>query len=130
MLQQILRYNCPHQTNTAFQTGDVATLEAMITASYQHTNGSSKAIGKEAWLNYLRKRKKAIDSGELEVLGYEMSELGIEFYGATAIVTAKVSVKNKTEDGTVNNAYRVTNIWINESGVWKRAGFHDGKINL
>lgn len=115
--------------NNAFKTGDLSTLNSMITDNYMHTNGSSKAIDKETWINYLRKREKDINSGELEVLHYNMEETKIEFYDNVAIVTAKVIAKNKTREEIKTNEYRVTNIWIYESGTWKRGGFHDGKID-
>lgn len=57
-----------------------------------------------------------------------MSDPQVEFHGKTAVLTAKIKV-TATNKGTVTeNEYQVTNIWVKESGVWKRAGFHDGKI--
>ena len=114
--------------NTAFKAGDVATLESMITDDYVHTNGTSSPIGKESWLNYLRKRKQDIEDGEFKVLKYTMSEEQAVFHGHTAIVTAKISVVNEKDKILDLQAYRVTNIWVYQDGSWKRAGFHDGKI--
>ena len=114
--------------NEAFRKGDVKILESMITQNYVHTNGNAKSIGKETWLNYLQKREQEIDSGKLEVLNYQMVEQEIILHGDMAIVTGKVEVSNKREEAIQENAYRITNIWVNENGTWKRAGFHDGKI--
>ncbi|MEX0361100.1 MAG: hypothetical protein AB3N10_08935, partial [Allomuricauda sp.] len=69
-----------HKFNTAFQQGDTKTLDSMITDSYVHTNGTSQAIHKSNWLGYLEKRSKRIASGELEVLLYEMDDLGFVHY--------------------------------------------------
>lgn len=114
--------------NTAFQTGDVETIASLVTNNYIHTNGNSKAIRKNDWFAYLNKRSQEIELGILEVLTYQMDEVEIELYDNTAIVTGKVSVSNNKEGKIINNEYRITNIWVQEAGQWKRAGFHDGKI--
>lgn len=114
--------------NTAFQQGDVAALHSMVTENYVHTNGSSKAIGKTTWFNYLDKRATAIASGKLKVIDYKMEDIAIQFHGAIALVTGKVLVTTMEKEELTKNAYRITNIWVNENGQWKRAGFHDGKI--
>ncbi|WP_350288659.1 nuclear transport factor 2 family protein [uncultured Croceitalea sp.] len=118
-----------NQFNLAFQNGDVKTLEAMITDNYIHTNGTSKAIHKKEWLNYLKKREHDIISGKLEVVDYNMDEIAIEFHCNSAIVTAKVKVITKTDKELKESAFRVTNLWVNNSGTWQRAAFHDGKID-
>nr|WP_321237509.1 nuclear transport factor 2 family protein [uncultured Psychroserpens sp.] len=114
--------------NNAFQEGNVSIIESMVTENYIHTNGNSKAIRKKDWLNYLKKREKKIKSGNLEVIEYKMNEIEIEFYNKIAIVTGKIFVSNKEKEDIKNSEYRITNIWVNENGKWKRAGFHDGKI--
>jgi len=60
--------------NTAFAEGDLKTIERLLTGNYQHTNGTSKSIGKKAWLNYFKKRKQDIDTGVLVIKQYEMDE--------------------------------------------------------
>ena len=114
--------------NTAFEEADVEVLQSMITDNYIHTNSSSKAIRKEDWLNYLKKRSESISSEELVITNYEMGEVEIEIHGTTAIVTGKISVSSTTGEGSRDNEYRITNVWVNENGEWKRAGFHDTKI--
>ncbi|AUP78023.1 nuclear transport factor 2 family protein [Flavivirga eckloniae] len=114
--------------NKAFQEGHVKVLESMITENYLHTNGNLKSIRKNDWINYLSKREKEIQSGALEVIEYKLEETEIELHGNTAIVTGKVTVSNKRNNDIKKNEYRITNIWVYESGAWKRAGFHDGKI--
>ncbi len=114
--------------NKAFQEGNNTVLEAMVTENYMHTNGNSKSIGKTDWFNYLKKRKNEIRSGNLEVIQYELDEMKMEFHGNMAIVTGKIRVSNKKKEEIHKNEFRITNIWVNENGTWKRAGFHDGKI--
>lgn len=114
--------------NEAFQQGNVVALDSLTTEQYWHTNGNSKAIGKKDWFAYLDKREKEITSGNLEVINYQMTEREIRVYGDMAIVTGKIEVTQKARGEIQKNAYRVTNIWIHLDGSWKRAGFHDGKI--
>nr|WP_299343712.1 nuclear transport factor 2 family protein [Allomuricauda sp.] len=117
-----------NQFNEAFAKGDMTTLESMITENYLHTNGTSKSIVKQDWLNYLKKRTLDIESGIVETVNYEMDEVSFEFYGNTAVVTARITTGVKRNDSIFNNQYRVTHLWVNEEGQWKRAGFHDSKI--
>ena len=114
--------------NTAFAEGNLAILDSMTTTNYLHTNSSSKVIGKTDWFNYLEKRSARLESGEITVLGYELDQTKIEYHGPSAIVTGRVTVVVQDNLGTKENQYRVTNIWVFENGSWKRAGFHDGKI--
>ncbi|WP_422858960.1 nuclear transport factor 2 family protein [Flagellimonas sp. S174] len=114
--------------NKAFSEGDLNVLDSMTTANYLHTNSSSEVIGKKDWFNYLEKRSKRLQSGEIEVLDYKLDETKVEYHGNSAIVTGKVTVKVKDSLGSKENQYRITNLWVYENGTWKRAGFHDGKI--
>ncbi len=114
--------------NQAFATADIEKLEGLITEDYQHTNGTSQAIGRSSWLSYLGKRKKALESGELVVHSYDMDELQIQQLGGSAIATAKVTVSQTRDSVKEERAYRVTTVWVLEDGTWKRAGFHDGAI--
>lgn len=114
--------------NNAFQAGDVDQLQSMITDNYQHTNGTAQAIGKTTWINYLKRRQQEIASGELIVNSYEMQDTKIEMYDKVGIITARIVVSSTRSGQEQENEYRVTNIWVKDQGVWKRAGFHDGKI--
>ncbi len=115
--------------NLAFKECDIEQLETLITENYLHTNGNSRSIKRNAWLGYLEKRKLEINNGNLVVNTYDMKEAEIELYDDMAIVTGKI-VTSSTKSGEYQeNEYRITNIWIKEEGNWKRAGFHDGKIN-
>ncbi len=114
--------------NTAFKEGDLQVLDSLTTKDYRHTNGSSKVIDKTAWFGYLKKRTHQIRSKSIEILAYEFSEVDIKIQGNTAIVTGKVLVNTKDTSGIRERKFRVTHVWLNDSGVWKRAAFHDGKI--
>ena len=114
--------------NSAFATGNLDILDSLTMDNYMHTNSSSKAITKEDWFNYLLKRKERLESGNLEVLDYTLEEEKLTYHGTTAIVTGKVNVATRDSSGIKRNQYRITNVWVWDKGQWKRAGFHDGKI--
>ena len=115
--------------NNAFIEADTAQLITMLTADYIHTNGSNAPINRQTWLQYIASRKAAIDQGELRILDYQTSEVQISFLENTAIVNARVDVDQVQNGQHQQNAYRVTHMWKDEYGIWKRAAFHDGKIN-
>lgn len=114
--------------NVAFAKGDLTTLDSLTTENYLHTNSSSQVIGKTNWFNYLKKRSEGLKSGDLIVLNYVLDQTKIEFHGSTAIVTGRVTVVTKDSIGSKENQYRITNLWVYKDDHWKRAGFHDGKI--
>lgn len=116
------------ELNQAFVEADTARLNTLITSDYVHTNGNSAPISRDVWLNYIATRKSALDSGSLEILDYETSEVQIRLLENTAIVNAKVSVSEIRDGQQQQNSYQVTHVWKDEHGLWKRAAFHDGKI--
>lgn len=111
--------------NDAFKRGDVAYLKNAITEDYWHTNGNSKPIDGDIWLKYLVKRTKQIESGELAVLKYELSDKVIKYYNDAAIMTGVINIEQRRSGKIETKSFRVTNVWVNVNGKWKRAGFHD-----
>ncbi len=114
--------------NIAFRDGHMEKLEKMITINYLHTNSNSKAIGRNEWLKYLKKRKTELSSGDLVIDKYQMGETEIAIYDDMAIVTAKISFSSIRNNEQKENEFRITNVWIKEASTWKRAGFHDTRI--
>ena len=115
--------------NFAFKECDIEQLETLITENYLHTNGNSRSIKRNTWLEYLEKRKLEINNGNLVVNTYDMKEIEIELYDDMAIIIGKIVTSSTKSAEYQENEYRITNIWVKEDGNWKRAGFHDGKIN-
>ncbi len=114
--------------NEAFERGDVERLDQLITENYVHTNGSWKAFGKNEWLEYMRKRRARIDSGELQLSTYRMDDLNIEMHKTSAFVTGKIVMEGTENGESFKKEIRVSNFWVNKDGQWKRAGFHDTRI--
>lgn len=115
--------------NQAFAKADLETLDRHTPENYRHTNGNSAAFGKESWFNYLKKRKADIDSGVLVMEKYEMSEIDIQLHGNSAVITGKVLTKGVNKGEAFERQLRVSHFWILVDGIWKRAGFHDTRID-
>ncbi|MDN5203788.1 nuclear transport factor 2 family protein [Fulvivirgaceae bacterium BMA10] len=115
--------------NEAFKNCNVGKLESLITHDYLHTNGNNNAIEKSDWLNYLKKRKRQIDNGELVVQEYKLLEPNIAMYQNSAILSGKILTKGISQGETFTREIRITNLWVEENGHWKRAGFHDTRIH-
>ena len=114
--------------NKAFERGDLITLDSLTTDNYIHTNGQSKAFSKEAWFKYLQGRKKDLESGKLMIKRYELTEEKVTMYGTTAIFTGLITTAGIQDATSFERQLRVTNLWVKEGGTWKRAGFHDTRV--
>lgn len=114
--------------NAAFLKADVDQLTSMLTNQYIHSNSGSAIITKTSWLNYIKKRRKQLDSRQLRVNSYDMSELVIKTYANSAVANGLVVVKGIRNKKPFQSKIRFTHLWIKENGVWKRAAFHDSKL--
>ena len=114
--------------NEAFEKGDVEKLDQLITENYSHTNGSWKAFGKKEWLEYMRKRRVRLENGELKLCIYRMEDLNIEMNQTSAYVTGRIVMEGVENNEPFERQIRVSNLWLIEGGKWKRAGFHDTRI--
>ena len=127
-LQKEMLLKRVEEFNNAFKLGDIEKLESMITEDYVHTNSNSKSIGKTEWVNYLKKRKAALDDGTLKVENYIMDDTEVVIHDDMAIVTGKISFTSIRSGERKDNEIRITNVWVKEGQEWKRAGFHDTRI--
>lgn len=115
--------------NKAFAQADIATLNKHLTEQYIHSNSGSTLIYKKGWLNYIKKRRKQLDTGVLKVTSYQMSELIIKVYHQhSAIANALITSSGVNKGKPFTSKIRVTQVWIKEQGIWKRAAFHDSKL--
>lgn len=114
--------------NQAFASGNLAVLDSLTTARYIHTNSSDLAFRKDNWFSYLEKRSAAIEAGDLSIEEYELEEMNIEFYEESAIVTGMIRTSGSQNGDAFESQIRVSNFWVKEGEVWKRAGFHDSRI--
>lgn len=114
--------------NLAFEKCDIKTLDRLTTDQYVHSNGNNAAITKPAWMAYLKKRKAQLDNRQLEVTRYILSEKEVNLYDQSAIVTGLIEMDGMLDTISFSRKIRVSNFWIKENGQWKRAGFHDTRV--
>jgi len=114
--------------NEAFEKVDINKLNQLTTDQYTHVNGSSPAISKEAWMTYLKKRKKQLDNGALEITKYQFKNKQLMLYDQSAYVTGVIELDGVLNGEVFSRRIRVSHSWVKEEGQWKRAGFHDVKI--
>lgn len=114
--------------NQAFREGNLAVLDSLTTDDYIHTNGNSKAFGKASWFNYLKKRSEQIENGSLVITAYQLQEQETHLHGTSAVVTGKIVTTGTNQGEPFSNALRISNFWVLEDGTWKRAAFHDTRI--
>ena len=115
--------------NQAFRDGNLAVLDSLTTDNYTHTNSSGKAFPKASWFSYLEKRSAQLASGELVMTRYELQEKEVKLHGSSAIITGKILTAGTNKGEPFERALRISNFWVKENGTWKRAGFHDTRIN-
>ncbi|MCW8876826.1 MAG: nuclear transport factor 2 family protein [Kangiellaceae bacterium] len=113
--------------NSAFKNADTKKLDSMLTENYVHTNSGSKAFGKKAWLNWIASRESRVKAGKLLYTEYKTQDLSVVLYQNTAIATGRNIARGKDNATNFRVDIRFTQVWIKESGKWKRAAFHDAK---
>ena len=114
--------------NEAFSRYEVEVLKEMTTPDYRHTNGSSPAIDKEEWLSYLRSQRELMDAGKLRLDRYEMTEVQMYPLPYSAVINGKVELAGERDGEAFDREIRVSHFWVKTDGQWKRAGFHDTRI--
>ncbi len=117
-----------HTFNEAFARADATALSELLTTNYLHTSGNRPAIGKEAWLEYVRSRKAQVEKGLLAIDNYQMLDVKVRLYGPAAVVSSRAVEQGLENGAPFDAAYRTSQFWVVENGQWKRAGFHDTQI--
>ena len=79
-------------------------------------------------MNYLQKRKGQLKSGQLQIEKYQLSERRLDIHNKSAVLSGVIETKGVLNGTGFVRKIRVTNFWIKEDGQWKRAGFHDSRI--
>jgi hypothetical protein len=113
----------------AFRHADAAALDSLLTADYLHTNGGSGAVlDRTRWLDYVRSRRADLRSGNLRVDRYETSAVTVRWYPSTAVVSNEVVSEGIQNGAPFASRLRVTQVWVEAGGRWRRAAFHDSSI--
>jgi ketosteroid isomerase-like protein/catechol 2,3-dioxygenase-like lactoylglutathione lyase family enzyme len=113
----------------AFREADMSALQTLLTDDYVHVNGGSgNAIDREEWLKWMASRRAEIDSGALVLSRYDVEDVTVRITGKTAVVTAVVHSSGKRNGVSFTSSVRVTNVWVEQAGEWRRAAFHDSAL--
>jgi len=115
--------------NKAFAEVDTATLSQMLTEGYLHTNSTSGPWKKPGWLSYVAGQRKKLDDGTLTIAEYSMSDMEYQFYGNSAVLSAVVKNVGQEDTLSFSKTFKVTHLWVYQDDTWKRAAFHDGKMD-
>ena len=54
-----------------------------------------------------------------------MTEVSYQPIGDTYLIAGKVTATTLSKGAETTKSFRVSMIWVQENGQWKRAGFHD-----
>jgi tetratricopeptide (TPR) repeat protein len=114
----------------AYQAADVVALQALLTKDYVHVNGNSGSVlNRDEWLSWVKSRREELDSGDLIIGAYEIENLSVEFYGDAAMVRSTVVSTGQRKKGKpFASRIRVTNVWVESDGAWRRAAFYDASV--
>jgi pimeloyl-ACP methyl ester carboxylesterase len=116
------------EMNTAFAKADTQYLATRITEDYLHINGSSPPVGRTAWLQYVAERAKNIENGLLTINRSDIEDMHIRMYNGYAIAHGKNIIGGEENGSPFLRVLRKTELWVQEHGDWKRAAFHDTRI--
>ena len=112
----------------AYREHDVLALDLATTIGYQHTSGSAAPMSKTTWLDFVRAEKADIDQGKVVLSVYRVDEPTVDYYEDAAYVTCRITVDGTRNGETLAQAYRASQLWVVENGIWKLAGCHESRI--
>jgi len=107
----------------AWASGDMATLESLLSATYTHTDLFGEFHDRSGWLEYARQR-----AGRTTRIGFH--EVRKRLVGDIAIVTG---VNDLSGSGALSasdqndSAIRFTQVWVWDRGQWLREAFQATK---
>lgn len=115
--------------SAAFRSADTEALDTLLTASYLHTNGGTgQVLGKDEWLEFVRRRRADLRSGRLQIETYETSDVTIRWCSGAAIVSSQVTSGGRNNGRSFESRLRVTQLWLRLGTRWRRAAFHDSPL--
>jgi len=117
------------QFANAYRAGNTQVIDRLLASQYSHINNGGKPIDREAYLDWNRKRKAKLTSGAWSIASYDLSELKVTAFQESAVATGVVTASGERDGKGWNSKVRFTNLWIRENGAWRRAAFHDTKLD-
>lgn len=66
--------------------------------------------------------------GDLRLISYEVDEMKVSVYGATAVVTGRTTTVSKGKDREVTSRSRFTDVFVKRNGRWQLVAGHSSRI--
>jgi hypothetical protein len=103
---------------TAETTGDLATMDRLMTDDYTHTHATGQVMGKAEFLDPYKQGKRRYDS-------IELSDRTVRFYGPnTAVIMGHDQFKTSGSNGNAGGSQAVFfNLWVSQQGKWQSAAW-------
>jgi len=110
------------QFQDAQLSGDVATMDKLLSEDYLGINANGEVSTKLQQLDHMRSRS-------LVITQLIPSDVKIKLIGPTAIVTSQVQVEGQLDGSPLSGRYRYTRIYQHlPGGVWKVTNFEVTRI--
>lgn len=110
------------QWRTAQLTGDVATMDKMLSDDYIGISMTGQVSTKAQQLDRARERKVVLTR-------IDLGDMQVKLVGAIAIVTSRVDVEGTNEGVPVKGTFRYTRVYQRlPTGVWKITSFEATRV--
>lgn len=112
---------CEAELREAMLTNDVPALDRLIDDALMFTTQEGAVVGKQDDLNAHRARR-------LQLTRLEPSDLRVQRYGATAVVSVRMEIAGTWDGAAVAGALRYTRVWVERPEGWRVVAGHMGAV--
>jgi hypothetical protein len=110
------------QINAAVVSADLKVFDRLLADDFTHTNHTGVFRTKAEWLANHKPGQSPYDA-------YEVDDLKIRVYDATAVVTARTTPRGRDSKGKpITGQYRYLRIWAKRDGQWRAVAFQGTRI--
>jgi len=106
-VEQELR-NLVHAWDDAYVKADTAILDRLLAPEFAFVGGPQKA----KYLNSFKSRSFMVESAV-------STEIEVQIYGDSAVLTGLDTIKGKNKEQTVVTKWLYMDVWIKRSGTWQ-----------
>ena len=97
--------------------GDVPFLKSILAEDFLGVGPRGFMLTKEQWL-------QRYESGDLKNESFGWDDIRVRLYGDAAIVTGREMTKNKYRGQDAGGQFRITQVFVKNSGRWLLASIH------
>jgi hypothetical protein len=113
--------NLEEGCNTAFVSGDVASLDGTLANDYINTDENGTVTTKAQTIADLK-------SGDLKFSSIVNDDYKVRVYGKAAVVTYREILKGQYKGKDFSGPCRETDTWVKRAGQWQCVAAHESKI--